>query len=87
MPVSLLPGCILLAIVGNGLGFLFLRWPQAGAKTFQVFRGRSRWFSLVPFPINVWTARLFGIEMAIGGLASTAAVVYIIVEMASGVVR
>ena len=75
VPTYLLPVFILFAVVFNGLGFLFLRWPRAGAKSLQAFRDQSRWF--IAFgPINVWTARLLGAEFAFAGLASTAALVY-----------
>jgi len=82
VPAALIPIFVLLAVVGNGLGFLFLRWPEAGAKSLETFRDQARWF--MPFPIRVWTARLFGIEMAVAGLACTAGLVYAVVAGTTG---
>jgi hypothetical protein len=75
VPAALIPILVVLAVVGNGLGFLFLRWPEAGAKSLRTFP--TRWF--MPFRIGVRTARLFGLEMAVAGLACTAGLVYAIV--------
>ena len=85
MPTSLadLLGLVLLAVVFNGIGFLFLRWPAAGAKSLKSLQDDG----LMPFQgyrITIWTARLLGVEMAVGGLGCTAVLVYAIVVGITG---
>jgi hypothetical protein len=65
----MLPLFVLLIAVCGGLGFIFLRWPTAGAKMMQAFRDNSRWH--LSWPINVWTARLFGAQLVLGALFAT----------------
>ena len=76
-------GLLLGAVVFNGIGFLFLRWPAAGAKSLESLQDDG----LMPFQgyrITIWTARLFGLEMAVGGLGCTAVLVYAIVVGITG---
>jgi hypothetical protein len=78
VPAYLVAMLILFFVVFGGIGFLFLRWPQAGAKSMQAFRDQLR--PLIPWPISIRTARLLGVEFAVAGLASAIVLVYFLIS-------